>query len=146
MKKIIVLLVLGQSIFLLNCKKETVRNNTAPPAMYDLLTKDTLQFESYIFKWNTSSADTVYKRDTGNNLMLDTAWLKFDKNGTYQAYLALSNNYAASWEFLDNGSKLRLWSDDRNFDQEFTLVRLSQDTVEWLNPRFDNLFYRFLFK
>ena len=145
-KKYIVVLVLIQTVFLLNCKKESVRNNTAPQAMYELLSRDTLEFESYILKWNTSSVDTMYIRDSSRNKLLDTAWFKFDKNGTYQAYLSLNYNYSASWEFLDNGSKLRLWNDERKFDQEFTLVKLTQDTVELLNPKLDNLFYRFLFK
>lgn len=145
-KKYIVLLVLIQTVFLLNCKKESVRNNTAPQAMYDLLSRDTLEFDSYILKWNTSSVDTMYTRDSGRNKLLDTAWLKFDKNGTYQADLSLNYNYSANWEFLDNGSKLRLWNDQRKFDQEFTLLKLTQDTVELLNPKLDNLFYRFLFK
>jgi hypothetical protein len=147
-KKFIVFFLLAQSIFLLNCKKDEVRNNTAPQSMYDLLTKDTLKFESYIFKWNTPSVDTMYARDSNrlNTMNLDTAWFMFDKKGTYQAYLSLDYNYSASWEFLDNGSKLRLWNDDRKFDQEFTLVKLTQDTVELLNPKLDNLFYRFSFK
>ena len=145
-KKYIVALVLIQTVFLLNCKKEPVRNNTAPQAMYELLSRDTLEFESYILKWNTSSVDTMYTRDTGRNKLLDTAWFKFDKNGTYQASLSLNYKYSASWEFLDNGSKLRLWNDERKFDQEFTLLKLTQDTVELLNPELDNLFYRLLFK
>ncbi|HTM90877.1 MAG TPA: hypothetical protein VL095_00555 [Flavisolibacter sp.] len=145
-KKYIVALVLIQAVFLLNCKKEPVRNNTAPQAMYDLLSRDTLEFESYILKWNTSSVDTMYTRDSGRNKLLDTAWFKFDKNGKYQAYLSDNFTYSASWEFLDNGSKLRLWNDQRKFDQEFTLLKLTQDTVELLNPKLDNLFYRLLFK
>lgn len=146
-KRTIILFFVAQTVFLLNCKKETVRNNTAPQSMYDMLVRDTLAFDSYIFKWNTASVDTFYTRNaTNNNLNLDTAWLKFDKNGTYQANFSSSSNYSANWEFLDNGSKLRLWNDTRNFDEELTLIRLSQDTVEWLNPRLDNLFYRLLFK
>jgi hypothetical protein len=146
-KTFTILFLLLQGILLLNCKKEPVRNNSAPPSMYELITKDTLEFESYIIKWNTSSVDTFYKRRaTGNSLNLDTSWLKFDKGGTYKAFLSRDYNYSASWEFLDNGSKLRLWSDGRNFDQEFTILRLSQDTVEWLNSKLDNLFYRFTYK
>jgi hypothetical protein len=146
-KTILILFVLAQSTLLLNCKKEVERNRTAPQNMYDLLTKDSLKFESYIIKWNTSSADTFYtRRATGNRMNLDTSWFKFDKDGSYNAFLSLNYNYAASWEFLDNGSKLRLWSNDRSFDQEFTIVRLIQDTVEWVNPKLDNLFYRFSYK
>jgi hypothetical protein len=115
--------------------------------MYDLLTKDSLKFESYIIKWNTPKVDTLYARDSSRNrLNLDTAWFKFDKKGTYQAYLSLDYNYSASWEFLDNGSKLRLWNDERKFDQEFNLIKLTQDTVELTDPKLDNLFYRFSFQ
>ena len=146
-KTFIVLFLLAQSILLLNCKKDEVRNNTAPQSMYDLLTKDSLKFESYIIKWNTPKLDTLYARDSGRNrLNLDTAWFKFDKKGTYQAYLSLDYNYSASWEFLDNGSKLRLWNDERKFDQEFNLIKLTQDTVELTDPKLDNLFYRLSFQ
>lgn len=145
-QKYIVLLILFQTVFLLSCKKDApVRNNTAPQAMYDLISRDTLEFQSYILKWNTARVDTMYVRDT-NVQQLDTAWLKFDKNGTYQTYITKDFTYAASWEFLDNGSRLRLWNDDRKFDQEFILLKLTQDTVEMLNPRLDSLFYRFRFK
>ncbi len=146
-KTFIVLFLLAQSILLLNCKKDEVRNNTAPQSMYDLLTKDSLKFESYIIKGNTPKVDTLYARDSNRNrLNLDTAWFKFDKKGTYQAYLSLDYNYSASWEFLDNGSKLRLWNDERKFDQEFNLIKLTQDTVELTDPKLDNLFYRFSFQ
>jgi hypothetical protein len=146
-KTFIVLFLLAQSILLLNCKKDEVRNNTAPQSMYDLLTKDSLKFESYIIKWNTPKVDTLYARDSSRNrLNLDTAWFKFDKKGTYQAYLSLDYNYSASWEFLDNGSKLRLWNDERKFDQEFNLIKLTQDTVELTDPKLDNLFYRLSFQ
>lgn len=145
-QKYIVLLILFQTVLLLSCKKDPpVRNNTAPQAMYDLISRDTLEFQSYILKWNTARVDTMYVRDT-NVQQLDTAWLKFDKNGTYQTYITKDFTYAASWEFLDNGSRLRLWNDDRKFDQEFILLKLTQDTVEMLNPRLDSLFYRFRFK
>jgi hypothetical protein len=144
-KKYIGILVFIQSVFLLNCKKDAVRDNTAPQAMYDLLSRDTLEFETYILKWHTAKMDTIYVRDT-NRHQLDTAWLKFDKNGTYQAFISANYRYSASWEFLNNGGKLRLWNDDRKFDQEFTLIKLTHDTVELLNPKLDSLFYRFSFK
>lgn len=145
--KKIVLLLIAQTAFLFSCKKETPRNNTAPQSMYDMLTKDTLVFQSYIFKWNTPLVDTFYQRKGNSNYYnLDTAWFKFDANGTYEANFSSSYNYFASWEFLDNGSKLRLWSDARNFDEELTLIRLATDTVEWVNPKFDNLYSLLLFK
>jgi len=146
-KTITILLVVVQSVFLLNCKKESVSNTTAPTYMLELLTKDTLEFESYIIHWNTSTMDTLYRRGgNANNLNLDTAWFKFDKDGTYKAYLSLGYNYSASWQFLDNGSKLRLWNDVMKFDQEFTMVKLSTDTIQWVNPKLDNLFYHFSYK
>lgn len=142
-KRIIFLLVLIQSVLFVNCKKETVRNNTAPQSMYDLIINDTLQFESYIIKWNTSSADTIYnRRRSSNRINFDTAWFKFNKDGTYTGYISLGFNYSANWEFLDNGLKLRLWN--TSFDKELNLLKLSKDTVEWLDPKTDSLFYRFI--
>jgi hypothetical protein len=142
-KRTIILFFVVQTVFLLNCKKETVRNNTASQAMYDLITKDSLKFDSYIIKWNASSVDTMYYRGRSSNRQnLDTAWFKFNKDGTYKGYISLTYNYSANWEFLDNGSVIRLWS--TNFDKEFNLLKLSKDTVEWLDPKTDSLFYRFI--
>jgi len=145
-RKFILLFVLISSILFFHCKKDSVRHdNSAPQFMTDLITEDSLQFESYIIKWNTSKQRTFYKRgDSNNSLNLDTAWFKFNKDGTYKGYMSLSYNYSAQWEFLEKGAKLRIWN--TNFDQQYTLLKLTKDTIEWLAPKTDSLFYRFVRK
>lgn len=142
-KKKFILLFIFTNLFLFNCKKENTIDNTAPQYMADLLTKDTLQFESYIFNWNSTSPDTLYTRGSQRNrLNFDTAWFKFDSNGTYKGYLSEGYNYAANWQLLEKGSKLRLWNS--TFDNQYNLLKISKDTIEWLDVKMDSLFYRFI--
>jgi hypothetical protein len=144
-KKFILLTVLTQSILFFNCKKDPVAPDPAPQYMTDLLTEDSLQFASYIIKWNSSKADTFYQRGARNNKWsLDTSWLKFNKDGTYKGYMPQGYNYSADWQFLEKGAKLRLRGS--GFDQQLTLLKLTKDTVEWLNPALDSLFYRLVRK
>lgn len=145
-RKIVILsFVLIQSVLFFNCKKDPPGDNSAPQSLSDLLTEDSLQFESYIIKWNTSREQILYQRGAGGNSRnLDTAWFKFDKDGTYKAYMSQSFNYSAQWEFLNKGAKLRLWNG--NFDQQYTILKLTKDTIEWLQPGLDSLFYRFVRK
>ena len=145
-KKILLVIILIQSLVFLNCKKESnTQNNTAPQSLIDLLTEDSLQFEAYIIKWTTWKADTFYKRGrTGNSWNMDTSWFKFDKDGTYRAFMSRSYLYSAQWQFLENGARLRLWNS--NFDQQYSVLKLTKDTVEWLEPNLDSLFYRFIRK
>ena len=145
-KKILLVIILIQSLVFLNCKKESnTPNNTVPQSMIDLLTEDSLQFEAYIIKWTTWKADTFYKRGrTSNSWNMDTSWFKFDKDGTYRAFMSRSYLYSAQWQFLENGARLRLWNS--NFDQQYSVLKLTKDTVEWLEPNLDSLFYRFIRK
>ena len=145
-KKIILLFVLIQSVLFFNCKKDsTGQNNSAPQNMSDLLTADTLQFESYIIKWKSSKENVFYKRgDSNNRLNMDTAWFKFDKDGTYKGYVSLSYHYEAQWQFLEGGARLRLWN--AKFDQRYIVLKLTTDTIEWLDPKTDSLFYRLVRK
>jgi hypothetical protein len=144
-KTFILLFVLIQSIVFFSCKKETAQNTTALQSMTDLLTADSLKFDAYIIKWNTSKADTIYKRGSNRNSWdMDTSWFKFGKDGSYRAFISRNYFYSAQWQFLENGAMLRLWN--ANFDQHYTLLKLTKDTVEWLDPSLDNLFYRFLRK
>lgn len=145
MKKLI-LFALVPSIVFFSCKKDTTSQaGTTPQYMADFLTTDSLKFDSYIFKWNTSKADTFYKRGSiANRVDMDTCWFKFNTDGTYKAHMPLNYNYSAQWQFLQNGTKLRLWSS--GFDKQYTLIKLSKDTVEWLDPGLDSLFYRLVHK
>jgi hypothetical protein len=145
-KKFIFLFVLIQSVVFFSCKKDpSGQDNSAPQSMFDLITEDSLQFQSYIIKWNSSKADTLYQRGGNHNRWnLDTAWFKFNKDGMYKGNMSLNYNYSAQWGFLENGAKLRLWNS--NFDQKFTVLKLTKDTIEWLDPKTDNLFYRFVRK
>jgi len=145
-KKFHLFIVVILSLVFLNCKKDpATQNNTAPQSLIDLLTEDSLQFESYIIKWTTWKADTFYSRGAANNSWnMDTSWFKFNKDGTYRAFMSRSYLYSAQWQFLDNGSRLRLWN--ANFDEQYSVLKLTKDTVEWLEPDLDSLFYRFIRK
>ena len=145
-KKFILLFILIQSVLFFNCKKDSgSQGNSAPQYMLDLITEDSLQFESYIIKWNSNKEHILYKRGSSSNSWnMDTAWFKFNKDGTYRWYMSRSNYYSAQWQFLESGAKLRLWNAD--FDQQYTLLKLTKDTVEWLDPKLDSLFYRFIRK
>ena len=143
-KRIIFLLVLTQSIFLFNCKKDSTQNESTLQNMSEVLTKDTLKFESYIVNWNTSSERTIYKRGAnGNTWNLDNAWYKFDKDSTYKSFFEPAWNYNSNWMFLENGKKLKIWDTTLNANEEVTLLKLTKDTVEWVDPN-NNLFYRFV--
>lgn len=146
-KKLFFLLIAFETIFLFSCKKEKgTDNSSAPPQFTEQLTQDTLKFESYILNWNETSEHTYYKRgDSNNYINLDTCWLKFDKNGNYIANMP-GYNYVARWEFLESGRKLRLFNKALNLDQKLTVVKVSKDTVEWLDPVTDNLFSRLIHK
>lgn len=142
-KNFILLLILTPSIILFNCKKDdVVNNNPAPQYMTDLLTQDTLEFESYILHWNRPFPDTFYKRGYNRNrLNFDTLWLKFDKDGTFKGFISHDYQYSAQWQFLDGGSKLRLWNS--SFNRQVNVIKLSKDTIEWLDVKTDSLFYQF---
>lgn len=145
-KKFIPLFFLILSVVFFNCKKDPGgKDNSAPQFMTDLITEDSLQIESYIIYRNTSKERVFYQRgDSNNALNFDTAWFKFNKDGTYQGYISRSYNYSAQWEFLEKGAAIRIWN--TNFDQHFSLLKLTKDTVEWLDPKTDSLFYRLIRK
>lgn len=146
-KKLIFLSIAVESLFLFSCKKDDGADNTpAPTQLTEQLTQDTLKFQSYTLNWNETSERTYYKRgDSNNYINLDTSWFKFDKKGTYIANMP-GHNYAARWEFLEGGRKLRLFNKAINLDQKLTVIKISKDTVEWLDPVTDNLFSRLIDK
>lgn len=146
-KKLIFLSIAIESVFLFSCKKDQGTDNTsAPPQLTEQLTQDTLKFELYTLNWNETSERTYYKRGGSNNYInLDTSWFKFDKNGTYIANMP-GYNYTARWEFLESGRKLRLFNKVINLDQKITVIKISKDTVEWLDTVTDNLFSRLIDK
>ncbi|MCU7550380.1 hypothetical protein OCK74_14760 [Chitinophagaceae bacterium LB-8] len=135
-KKIVLSIMVTCCISLSNCKKDINEDNSSPQETENILTKDTLKFDTYIVFWNTSYERIVYKKGSNaNSWNLDNAWYKFDSNGSYKLCIPFFNwNHQALWELSDENKTLRTWDTATTFNQTANILKLSKDTIEWVNP------------
>ena len=126
------------------CKKQNEKYILE--AKIDLLTKDTLIYDEQILWWNSSSQMVTFKKEnTSNNNELKEAWFKYEMDGSFTAALSNGYVYSGNWEFLNNGTKLKLYSKELSYDETFEIIALTNEKFEWTD--FEHLtFYRLVHK
>lgn len=119
-------------ISIISCKRENETNSLL--AKRELLTSDTLIYDEEIINWQLPSQRVVFKKgSTSNTLALDTSWIKYNLDGTFQARFFFLR-YDGKWELQNNGGKIRLTSTSLDFDETYDVVKLTKDTFEWVDP------------
>lgn len=119
-------------IGLTSCKRENETNTLQ--VKREWLTSDTLIYDEAIVDWRLPSQRVVFKKgSTSNTLPLDTSWIKYNMDGTFQAMLFFTR-YDGKWELQNNGGKIRVTSTSLDFDETYNVIKLTKDAFEWSDP------------
>jgi hypothetical protein len=125
----------------ISCKKQD--ENDLLNIKKELLTADTLVYEEQILNWNLASQRVTFKRGSNTNSsdFLKDYWIKYDMNGSFKAAFNNVQMYSGQWEFLEDGTKLRMWSTELSYDNTYEVIKLISETFEWYDSE-HYAFYR----
>ena len=140
----LLLILIAICIQFITCKKQDEKDSTE--TRRNLLTSDTLVYEQQILWWNSSEEIIAYKKGSlANNNNLQKAWFKYEVDGSFKAALSNGHTYSGNWEFLENGTKIRLSSDELFYTEIFEIISLTNEKFDWTDTE-HNSFYRMVRK